>query len=441
MRQKMTKRAGLLALALLTVGLGASLAATWGPPLDSRQENGEDFARTTNILAVRAEPIVAGDHFMQEIKFTGQLRAVREVSCSFERSGRVTAVCVAQGDHVRAGEVVARLDDRKLSALREETAARRAGAQAVFEELKSGPRQETIAAARAEVRRVQAQHELQQADLARYLKLAERQAASEREYEQAKFGADAARASLESAQTNLAELLAGTRQEKLDAQQAQVDQLDASLRLLDVELEDCVLRAPFQAIVVERLLDDGETVAPGDAVARLIEDRPCEAWIGMPVAAASRWQKGDRATVEVEDVDVPATVSAVLPEIDLATRTQTVVFQLDPLEADDAGDLRPAPGMLARVVTPQRIAADGFWTSASALTHGRRGLWAIAVAAPTDPPLLATVATRDVEVLYQDGDRAFVRGAVAAGELAIVEGRHRVVDGQPVRLLSAGESQ
>jgi hypothetical protein len=51
------------------------------------------------------------------------------------------------------------------------------------------------------------------------------------------------------------------------------------------------------------------------------------------------------------------------------------------------------------------------------------------------------LAVRPLEVLYQDGDRVFVRGPLAAGETLVATGLHRVVPGQLVRVLGAGESQ
>ena len=65
------------------------------------------------------------------------------------------------------------------------------------------------------------------------------------------------------------------------------------------------------------------------------------------------------------------------------------------------------------------------------------GLWSAYVATPE--PLDALGAThkvepRPVEILYQDGDRAFVRGALEEGDPVIVTGLHRIVAGQYVRL-------
>ena len=50
-----------------------------------------------------------------------------------------------------------------------------------------------------------------------------------------------------------------------------------------------------------------------------------------------------------------------------------------------------------------------------------------------EPPRYRTVR-REVEVLQTETDRAFVRGAIADGDLIVTDGIHRVVPGQIVRL-------
>jgi hypothetical protein len=99
------------------------------------------------------------------------------------------------------------------------------------------------------------------------------------------------------------------------------------------------------------------------------------------------------------------------------------------------------------------VDADGFWLPVGALAEAARGLWSCYVAVPLDAN--ARVAAdggathrleqRPLEVLEtvsgRDGVgdlRAYVRGALDAGDLVVSEGLQRVVAGQRVRLQGAG---
>jgi hypothetical protein len=96
-------------------------------------------------------------------------------------------------------------------------------------------------------------------------------------------------------------------------------------------------------------------------------------------------------------------------------------------------------GDLVELALSEWIAEPGVWLPISALTQGSRGLWsAYALDATTDDAASARLEVRPLEVIYQEGDRVFVRGALAAGEHLVAAGLHRVVPGQRVRPLPEG---
>jgi hypothetical protein len=73
------------------------------------------------------------------------------------------------------------------------------------------------------------------------------------------------------------------------------------------------------------------------------------------------------------------------------------------------------------------------------MAEGERGLWSVYVAAPLAKPdqvLAAThrIVRRTVDVVYQSGDRVFVKGALNPEQRVVVSGVQRIVPGQAVRL-------
>ena len=161
--------------------------------------------------------------------FTGVIKAARSTELGFERTGRLVVVEVEQGDRVAAGQNLAQLQIRNLEAKQRELTAQRAAAQALLDELLSGPRQETIAAARAEVRDLQAQLELAKLNFQRSKELLPTPPFA-RGIRQESLGHAIRRSAARRAQRQLDELEAGTRTEQVEAQRAVVAQLDAALR-------------------------------------------------------------------------------------------------------------------------------------------------------------------------------------------------------------------
>jgi multidrug efflux pump subunit AcrA (membrane-fusion protein) len=171
-------------------------------------------------------------------------------------------------------------------------------------------------------------------------------------------------------------------------------------------------------------------VGTGQSVIRLVENAAPEARIGMPVETANQLQVGDTQQMRLDTETFPATVTAVLPEVDPETRTQVVVFQLDP-----AAVPRINPGQTVRVDLTETVLAEGFWLPISALTQDIRGLWSAYVLLSTDEGAYE-VQSQSVEILHQESDRALVRGTLQPGDRIVADGVHRLVPGQHVQPLN-----
>src|SRR6266853_214150 len=81
---------------------------------------------------------------------------LRQVDLAFNNSERIEAVTVQEGDHVQAGQVLARLDSERLRPQLDEAAAQAEAQAQVLERLRRGSRPEEIAQARANVASAQA---------------------------------------------------------------------------------------------------------------------------------------------------------------------------------------------------------------------------------------------------------------------------------------------
>ncbi|MEO1068703.1 MAG: efflux RND transporter periplasmic adaptor subunit, partial [Cyanobacteria bacterium J06638_6] len=291
------------------------------------------------------------------------------------------------------------------------------------------------ASASAEVRDIESQLRLQEQQRSRREYLYDQGAISREQLDEFAFGADTLQARLDRANSNLNALLNGTRPEQVTAQRAVVQQLDATIADIDVNLGKSTLKAPFDGIVAGQTVDEGVVVGAGQSVVRLVENKPPEARIGVPETAASRLQPNDPVTITLGAERYSATVTTVLPEVDPNTRTQIVVFQLATLP-------RINPGQTARVELTETVPTGGIWLPTQALAQDIRGLWSVYVIAPAeDEDDVYQVQPKVVEILHQESaggaaqaeTRALVRGTLQGGDRIVSSGVHRLVPGQRVR--------
>jgi multidrug efflux pump subunit AcrA (membrane-fusion protein) len=414
-RRLRIRRRWLVPLVMVPLAVGVGL----------RQLSQPVEAPATAALPVEVATLTPVNGYTVERQYTGELVAQRRSVLGFEQGGTVVALLVDEGDRVAAGQPLARLDTRSLAAQRQQLVAQKDQAIAALNELQNGPRQQSIAAAQAAVGDLQQQLALAQTQRDRRTDLYERGAISREELDQQTFGTSALENRLAQAQSELDELLAGTRPEQIAAQAARVRQLEANIQSVDVDISKAIITAPFDGRIGDRAVDEGVVVSGGQTVLQLTEGSETEARIGLPADVAGAVSLGSAQTLLVENRTFPATVTALLPELESSSRTVTVVLKLDTRE-----DL--TLGQTVQLVLNDTQPTAGFWLPATALVQGEQGLWSVYVAETSEGTGTAAVARQPVEILHTEGDRALVQGLVESGDRVITAGTHRVVPGQTV---------
>jgi len=446
------------------IGIAACLAAVslFANPFASAKESGIQV-KTMPVAVEIAERVKFHDRSRE---FTGVVKTARASNLTFERTGNVTNVLVDEGQYVKQGVELVQLDTRNLLARKRQLTAQLNSAQQRYKELASGPRQETKDAAKAKVDALTAQKEQAEKDLQRRTELRDSGAISDEEFSRTESNLKTAVANLLAAQKQLDELNEGTRAEQVAAQKSVVDQTQAMLDDVIIEITKSTLLAPFSGRVASRFVDEGETVGPANPVIRLVESDHLEAWIGVPTSVVELLltenenvnQSKSESTyttaplnpaveekkswkIYVAGKPYNGTIKTVLPEVDPATRTRQVIFQVN----DNNNDLAPselstqgiAPGQIARFKLNFHEPIDGFWIPTAALVPAARGTWSILVAAKSTADdqsnLEWLVVKREVEILSANEERSLVRGTLEQGDLMIVTGVHRIAIGQHVQ--------
>jgi len=314
-------------------------------------------------------------------QFIGVVEATRDSRVGFELGGLVAEVLVDEGDFVNAGEAVARLDTSLLESQRAELVADRDRARATKE--------------LAEVTRKRMGEAL------------ERKAVSMQQWDEA--------------------------DKNLQSLTAALARAESAIHTVDVRLAKSVLRAPFDSLVAERFIDEGQVMETGAPVLRLLENVEPQVRIGVAGASVDTIAPGQKYDLRIRDRIVAATVKTVLPVRGNGTRTVDVLLTLqtrfDGIRHGDLATLR------VERLEPQ----PGYWLPLTALTESSRGLWACYIAEPMGNDRRSASAThrlarRELEVLHQEVDRVFVRGTLESGELVVSKGLQRIMPHQEVRL-------
>jgi multidrug resistance efflux pump len=191
----------------------------------------------------------------------GRVETVRDpVALAFETGGRIVSIDVDEGQAVKAGQVVARLDDRMAAARVASARAAVAGAQASYLMSKRGARTEDLDAAKAELEAAQAAADHSASERDRSEKLGEKGAISSSNVDADNAAARVSAAQATAAQARYNALVKGTRTEQVAAAAAALDAAKAELAAAEVALDQTLLRAPHDGVVLRRFAEVGALV-------------------------------------------------------------------------------------------------------------------------------------------------------------------------------------
>jgi RND family efflux transporter MFP subunit len=239
---------------------------------------------------------------------SGPIIVEHQIEVMSQRDGIVAKIFVDTGARVKAGALLAQLDDRQITANLEAARAKSRGVQ-------------------AELKNWQSEAQVLKADYARAQNLWDLGLTSEEQLQHAKYKAESDQWDIK----RVEESLNTARQDE---------------RSLEIELEKTKIIAPFQALVARRYLHEGQNVAKGDRMFWITAEGPLMMRFTVPENFFGRIKRGQ--LMEVNSPDVPgeshaARVKQVSPVIDPSSGTFEVLVEL----TGDRGTLRP--GMNANV--------------------------------------------------------------------------------------------
>ncbi|MBL8698661.1 MAG: efflux RND transporter periplasmic adaptor subunit [Alphaproteobacteria bacterium] len=314
------------------------------------------------------------------VSATGTVQPVTTVLVGSQLSGQVRELLADFNTAVKAGQVIARLDDdqikARLAATRAELAQARAGlltARAQVERMRAELALATanVANGEAQIRRAESQFAEAERERDRKRALVARGAATVADTDraeaavlQAQAGLASIRAQADGVRASLIAAEAGLRvsDTQVAAADAQVAQREAAVRQVEVDLDRAEIKAPIDGVVIRRDVDVGQTVAASLTAPTLFtiaqDLRQVEIHVAVDEADVGRVRPGHEAQFTVNAYPASTFSGEVLMTRLGAQTVQNVVTYVVVINAENR-EQRLLPGMTTtvRVITDRRDGA------------------------------------------------------------------------------------
>ncbi len=362
------------------------------------------WERVVVVEAVAAAPLNAANADTAVLDATGYVTARREATVSAKVTGKLIAVSIEEGDQVREGQVLARLDDRDVRARLQLSHAQ-------------------LDAAKAGIADLNAQFQEARRDLDRQQALSARGATAQQ--------------MLDNARTKVARLRA-----QLKVQRVRIEIAEAQLQIARVDLANTIIRAPFAGVIVAKAAQPGEMVSPVSAgggftrtgICTIVDMDSREIEVDVNEAYINR-VKPKQPVEAVLDAypqwEIPAEVIAIIPTADRSkatVRVRIAIKQLDPRILPDMG---VRVSFLNEQTEPARQAPQGVVVPATAIVQ-RDGHDVVFVVGHK------RVQQRSIKLGQSYGDLRQIESGLKIGESVVRDPTVELTDGTWVKTKSSG---
>lgn len=247
----------------------------------------------------------------------GRIEAV-EIDVAAKTAGRVRDILVNEGDFVRAGQDLARMDTAVLEAQRREAEAQMQRARIGVDTARSQVRQREAErqAAEAVIAQRKAELDAAQSRLTRSDEIASRGFVSGAKLDDDRAAFQSAKAAAGAAQAQAAAAQAALGRAKSDVVSAEsaVDAAAATIQRIQADLDDSALKAPRDGRVQYRVAQPGEVLTPGGVVLNMVDVTDVYMTFFLPTEQAGRVALGSEARLVIDAVPqyvIPAKISFV----------------------------------------------------------------------------------------------------------------------------------
>lgn len=267
-----------------------------------------DASHDASREAVKASVLTASETLQPVYhEAAGTIQAKTAGTISAKLMGTVLEVHVKEGNRVKSGDLLVSIDTRQVSAQLDQ--ARAAVAEA----------RQAAAAAEAAREAAQANADLAAATFQRYQKLLADDSVSQQEYDEVSTRNRQAQSALNQAD------------EMSKAAGYRVKQAQSGLSAASVSHEDAMVRAPFDGIVVSKMIEAGDLASPGKPLLTLESAGGFEMAVDLPETLFKTVAVGQKVTIRVsalQDLSIIGEISAVSPAADARSRSFLVKVDL-----------------------------------------------------------------------------------------------------------------
>ncbi len=360
------------------------------------------------------------------------LSPLAQAAISPKISAPIRHFYVQRGSHVKAGQLLATLENRDLQAAALDNKGTYTAARASYATQTLAQVPEDYQKAQLDVTQTKANLDLNQSIVNGRQQLFTQGAIPGRDLDTAKAGLVQAQAAYDTAAKHLESLKSVSRKASLEQAQGQLTSAEGKYLGAEAQVSYSEIRSPISGVVTDRSLFAGETAAAGTALITVMDTTAVLAKLHLAQMVVQRMKLGDDAAVAVPGLTdaVPAKISLISPALDPGSTTVEVWLRLENRD----GKLKVGTPVRASVVG--RSVASALKVPLVAVLTAQDGSKSVMVVGAD-----GAAHRKAVTLGIQDGDDVQITSGLTMSDTVVIGGAYGLEEGTKVKVGAAPEDE
>ncbi|KZE49411.1 efflux transporter periplasmic adaptor subunit [Brevibacillus parabrevis] len=396
-------------VSVMMIGLLATTACSEQQPAAAPEKE----VKQVVVAAVKKEQAVT------VTELSGTLEPLEEAVVSFEVGGRLVEMAKNEGDKVKAGEVLARVNAQDYSLQVASTNAAVQQSAATLSKVNNGAREQEVTQARLLVEKATVALQKMQDDFKRIEQLYQQKAISQSEFENAQNGLTIAQKDLQNAQQSYSLVTQGARSEDKELSRATYNQAVIAKEAAASTLAKTQLRSPINGTIIAKLTSAGNLVGSGTPVYKVGNIDTLKVVLPVPDREIATWKEGEIVSLDLYDQKREGKVTKIFPATNQSTGTIGVEVQI----ANPAHDW--FAGQVVKATKTIKGQVGVYVPVEAVISRGKDDAHVFVNAA-------GKALKTKVEIGQITNDKLEIKSGLKEGDQLIVKGVDRLFDGDPI---------
>ena len=187
-----------------------------------------------------------------------------------------------------------------------------------------------------------------------------------------------------------------------------------------VKFEQTKLLAPFDGFIQNRFLDTGSVINGGVPIIEILDSTNVKAHISIPISYTNNLEIGNEYLFKIGNKEVIGYLERLAPMTPGGSDNRLAIFNFNSFFD---------PGSIAQLKLSMTTSGRGTWVPIKSLSQSEQGVWTIYTINQE------RVVVRDlVDIIYFEGEYAYVNGTLKDGDLVILGGAQKIIEGKIINL-------